>query len=252
MDTLNDPFSCTFQLANVMRNVSQIHLKSIEIPIAFDNIRNSGTLNQFSITISGTVYSISLTANNYVSIAQLCTDITTAFAGLTLPNSAVFTMSSGTTNVIVSLVSTTLTNFVVNNTQLSYYILGFKNQSSQINTTSGSNHTSTINALNAFNLNIDNYANFSIVNLPVLNNSNANGIISRYKIPLNCLNGDVLYFEENQGFKQNIAITNNNIFINSIKVVISDRFGNVLTNNGNDFSFTLGFQFSSNVDNDLN
>ena len=243
LDNLNDPFSCTFSLANPLRNVNQITLKSIEIPVAFNNIRNSGTLNQFGITIGGTVYSITLSTNNYASISTLCTDITTAFTGLTLPNNAILTMSAGTTNVIVSLVSTVQTNFVVNQTQLSFYILGFKNQSAQINTTSGSNRTSTINALNSFNLNIDNYANFSIINLPVLNNANCNGIISSFKIPLNCLTGEVLYLEENQTFKQSVLITNNGIVINSLKVVITDRFGNSLSNNGIDYSFSLGFVF---------
>ena len=251
-DTLLDPFSCTFNLANTMTNVSQIYLKSIEIPIAFDNVRNSGTLNVFSITINAVAYSITLNANNYVSIANLCADITSAFASLTLPNSAVLTLSAGVAYVIVSLVSTVQTNFVVNYSQLAYYILGFKNQSSQLNTTSGSNKTSTINALNSFNLNIDNYANMSIVNLPILNNANANRIISSFKIPLNCVNGDVLYLEENQTFRQNVSLTNNQLVINSIKVVFTDRFGNALTNNGNDYSFTLGFQFNTNIYDDLN
>jgi hypothetical protein len=231
----NDPFLTTFNIPP-LENVSSIYLKSIEIPIAFDNVRNSGTLNQFSITLNSVVYSITLTSNNYTSIAQLCTDITTAFSLLSLPSSSVVTVSVVSKNVTVSIVSGSAITFTVNDTQLAYYVLGFIKQSSQVN--------QTINALNRFNLNVDNYLNFSFSNLSV-RNSNANSTVSSYKIPLNGVNGEIIYFQENVSFKQRIDLSLPNI-VNSLKVSINDRFGNVLINNGNDYSFSLGFEIKNN------
>lgn len=247
LDSLNDPFSCLYQILNPLQNVNSIWLKSIELPIAFYNIRNSGTLNQFSITINSSIYSITLNSKNYISIGALCEDITTAFSAVSLPNSAVFTLSAGSSNVIATLASTVQTNFVVNNTQLSFYILGFKNQSAQINTGT-TTKTSTRNALNNFNLSIDNYLNLTITNQPILNNSNSNGILSSFKIPLNGLVGDVVYLYENQTFRQHVTIGTNNTVIHSLKIVITDRFGNPLLNNGLDYSLSLGFGFYSAVD----
>lgn len=252
MDNLNDPFSCRFNFQTNLHNVSQISLKSLELPILFPNVRNSGSMNQFAITISGTVYSVTLPTQNYVSIGTLCTDITTAFAGVTLPNSGVLTLSAGLTNVICSIVSQNVqTIFTINNTQLAFYILGFKNQSAQINTTSGSNRTSTRNGLCSFNLNIDNYLNILLSNVSASNNANANGSPCSFKIPLNGLYNDILYLQENQTFKQFITLSGSNV-LNYIKVSVTDRFGNILTNNGNDFSFTLEFQYNPNVNDYLN
>ena len=41
----DDPFNCTLTLANPMRHVKKIYLKSCEIPIGFFNIRESYTFS---------------------------------------------------------------------------------------------------------------------------------------------------------------------------------------------------------------
>lgn len=243
-----DPLNATFNMTDSLYYVSKIYLKSLEMPVLFNNVRSGGSLNMFSITIGGSsVYSITLPDCNYTSISTLCDDITTAMNALSLPNSAVFTLSSGTTFLTCTLVSSIQTNFVINNTQLSYYILGFKNQSAQINTGS-TTKTSTINSLCAYNLSIDNYVNFTIKNVPSMFNGNANYVQCTYKIPFNATYGQVLYLEEKQAFQQFLDVGNRNQIINSLKVSITDRFGNYLTNQGNDYSFSLGFVTNESLD----
>jgi hypothetical protein len=44
----DDPFNCSLQLSNPLRNIKKIYLKSCEIPLGFFNVR---TVNEFSFTV---------------------------------------------------------------------------------------------------------------------------------------------------------------------------------------------------------
>ena len=60
-----------------------------------------------------------------------------------------------------------------------------------------------------------------------------------------CLNSEesmTIYFDyENTSFSQFVELTDNNAVIGNLQMTINDRFGNIINNNGLDFSFSLAF-----------
>jgi hypothetical protein len=251
LDNINDPFSATFPLSGNLHNVTKISLRSIEMPVLFENVRNTGTLNKFTITISNVDYSVTITPTNYTSMSVLCSDITSQFSSVVLPNSGTLALSTNGKYVSVVLVSSAATNFTVKNTQLAFNLMGFKSQSTPVIMVGGSSYTTTVNAQYVQNLSVDNYLNFTFVNIPALGNSNASNIICSFKIPLNATYTQILYLEETQLFRQHIELSNSGFILTNIKVAITDRFGNQLINNGNDYSFTLEFHFGANIANNI-
>ena len=54
----NSVYDCTFTLSNPLRNVQRIYLKSIELPISFNNIRASNGTNFLSSLYTAMVFQI--------------------------------------------------------------------------------------------------------------------------------------------------------------------------------------------------
>ena len=69
----NNPFSVNFVLTEILRNVSKITLKSIEIPISNYNIRSAYSTIQ--IKYNNTVYSYTMSDKTYVDINSFLTDL---------------------------------------------------------------------------------------------------------------------------------------------------------------------------------
>ena len=75
----NSVYDCTFTLSNPLRNVQRIYLKSIEMPISFNNIRASNSTNLFVITIHGNGF----TTRRPVLINEFnCTTITSLLTAI--------------------------------------------------------------------------------------------------------------------------------------------------------------------------
>lgn len=231
--TSTNPYDTNFKFSVPIRNVKKIYLKSIEIPIGFNNVRSSNGLSSFSFTLNGTSYSITLTDKVYSSMATLLTDINTAISALGISNTITLSISSSNPNKISITLSTSAT-LVILTTGLSQYILGINNQSV----------TGTIlNATNNFLLNVDNYINIYFSNIPSTSHNNYGGVISSYKIPLNCTSNVVYYNAENQSFSQYIEITDSNYVLTNLNVKLLDRWGNIIPSQGLDYSFTLGIEY---------
>ena len=209
----NSVYDCTFILSNPIRNVQKIYLKSIEIPISFNNIRVSNGTNTFKIN----GFIITINENSYTSITTLLNDINIK-VHLVLPN-----VTFGVENQKV--VMTTNTTITFNNSRLLSVILGFTKLY----------YPNTSFSENNYLLGYDNYISIYFQDLPV--KSTNNQLIS-YKIPLNAVNGMVYYMQELNSFSQFIEITDSNYILNRIRVIIYDRFGCILTN-GLDYSFSL-------------
>ena len=249
-------FNCKFQMMYPLPNVKKIFLKSVELPIGFCNIRSAGgsSLNTFSINLNSVNYSIVLADTNYTSIVQLCTDITTAFNGgftsgshSILASGLTLTLTQSNSYISASITGTTnITNFSINQTQLSQYILGFvKGQSSTTINNSGA-YSNTIISQNWYNLSIDNYISFYLANIPATSTSNNNSSYCSFKILTTTTNGNILFFEDNSTFRQSVLLSQYSQPITEIHIKIYDRFGNLLINNGFDWSFTLAFEFYDN------
>ena len=212
----NSVYDCTFayfEQSAPIRNVQKIYLKSIEIPISFNNIRVSNGTNTFKIN----GFIITINENSYTSITTLLNDINIK-VHLVLPN-----VTFGVENQKV--VMTTNTTITFNNSRLLSVILGFTKLY----------YPNTSFSENNYLLGYDNYISIYFQDLPV--KSTNNQLIS-YKIPLNAVNGMVYYMQELNSFSQFIEITDSNYILNRIRVIIYDRFGCILTN-GLDYSFSL-------------
>jgi hypothetical protein len=82
---INSPYYASYNLSQVLKNVIKISLISIEIPLLFNNIRNSTIQSQslnylafeYTKTGSSTIikYSLNVTENTYNNINTLCTVI---------------------------------------------------------------------------------------------------------------------------------------------------------------------------------
>ena len=218
----NSVYDCTFILSNPLRNVQKIYLKSIEIPISFNNIRDSNGTNTFEIN----TYKITLNENNYISITTLLNDINTQLH-LVLPNIS-FTLSNN--RVVISFIGSPIT-ISFNSSRLLSVILGFTQ------TTYSTNFTAENNYLLAY----DNYISLYFQDLPVKSSGYSNQLIS-YKIPLNAVNGVVYFLQELNSFSQSVELTDQNYLLNRFRVVVYDRFGCKLTN-GLDYSFSLAVNY---------
>jgi hypothetical protein len=236
--TTTDSFNANFNLSNPLRKVEKIYLKSVELPIGFTNVRTN--FNSFVITISNasgnnyTSSTITLTNTNYTDIASLLTDINTLLASRSINLS--FELNSS--NLVQIVKTGTINRYFFTTSNLLNIILGFTSSTalSAINTTG-----TTLTAIRQPNLNFDNYISLFIKNIPH-NSSSSNQLIS-FKIPLNG-SGNIVYFNsENISFSQYITITDQNLVVDKLQIVVYDRFGNQLTNNGFDYSLTVGFSF---------
>ena len=100
---------------------------------------------------------------------------------------------------------------------------------------------STVTAPNKYNLNVDNYVNMTIYNLPS-QTQNANDLYCSFKIPLNSVNGTIYYSFCNSTYNQSIDNTDNNFILDKLLIKVTDRWGNII-NNGSNYSFTLEIEY---------
>jgi hypothetical protein len=164
----------------------------------------------------------------------LLTDINNLILALNLNITIVFSVNATNTNVI-QITLGTASQLFIGTTNLSRYILGIANQTI-------TNATILI-ANNNYLLNVDNYINIYLSNIPCQSNNNYNGIMSTFKIPLNCTSNTIFYQCENQSFTQYCEITDPSFVLSRLHIKISDRWGNIINANGLDYSFTLALLY---------
>ena len=232
----NDCFNARFVLDKPIENASRIYLKSLEMAINFNNIRNVGTMNQIIMSTNlGNTYTVTIAQGNYTTMSSLLTVINNAFVGVIPSTTVTFSVSGNT--ISVSATSSTITSFALKETILSKYILGFRNVSF-----SGLTASASVNYV----LNIDNYILMYINNVSSDNTSSNGNIFSSFKIPLNAINGVIYYYSDQIGLKQYIRLLNSTQRISYLNVSILDRFGNVLIANNSDYSFSLEIEKNIN------
>lgn len=220
-------------------NIKRVHLKSVELPYGFTNIR-TGSTDILQFILNGTSYSVSLNEKNYTNISNLLTDINAACLSKVTNIILTFGLTSSLINpnrLIITFSGSILTNsFSIIDTNLSKYILGFR---SSTDTLVGYQYSASYSN---YNLNFDNYINMYI---PTFNCMSANqgGLFSTFKIPLNSATGQIYYYFDNNSFHQHVDITNEKMILSNMIVIFYDKFGNNLNPNGLDVSFTLLLEF---------
>jgi hypothetical protein len=150
----NNPYDCAFNLNIPIKRAKKIYLKSIEIPIGFNNIRTSSNgLNNFIFTINSTTYTVILVDKVYTSISALLIDINNQILTWGLSFTIVLSVNSTNSNKLTLTLSTSNTITILP-TGLSVNILSF---------TLNQSITGTIlNATNNYLLNVDNYLTYSV------------------------------------------------------------------------------------------
>ena len=251
-------FNATFKLQTPLSNVKKIHLKSIEIPIGFNNVRAASKTNIIAVSAdpnNANPYSISLPDKTYNSVATLISDINAYFVALYPTINLVFGVKDGYTFVASTSGTIFNTNIFIIPTNLSY-MLGFRNTynnyvnvytatvtdaSSPFGQFIALNGTRITNAPAVYLLNIDNYINMYISNISTANTHNANGVLCHFKIITNTINGVVYYVSENNSYSQYIEM-NSYIPISELSISFTDRFGYSLSASGLDYSCTFCFE----------
>ena len=230
-------YNTKIKINKALQNIKEISLKSLEMPIFFNNIRSSNSSNLFSITFNYSIYNnvnigISIPESNYNSISILLTSINDAIT-------STLTLYTGI-SIILSVVNTyyikithNCSSLILNKCILINNILGFD---------TGTYNTS-ITTKNFYCLNIDNYLNLYITNLSGADTTNVNGRLLSFKIPLNCITGNILYLGESNSFIQTISITDEFFVLSSMNIIVLDRFGFILDGGNSYFSFTLGINY---------
>jgi hypothetical protein len=212
-----DSFNCTVLLGQEHRRIRRVALKSVEMPIGFYNIR--APYNVLTINIAGTPTSYTFSPGNYNSTTFLNTlnnTVTPAVGSFflnTLTNTIQYTSAVGASSI-------------VGDPGTLGYFMGF--QTTQVGV--------IIVAAKSYCLDFDNYVNIYIENL---RNSCMEPYAATFKIPITVQKGGLEFWFSDNRFKQSIEIFDPNYRIDRLNIQVRDRFGNPMTNNGIDWSFTL-------------
>lgn len=220
--TGGNPFQCTITLGNRHRAVRQVALKNAQIPIGFYNVREP--YNTF--VYDGTTYTVA--PGNYTTLTALNGAATTPGTTVSaLGSFAVAAGDAGTNILTFTPVSGSHTfGAPAPNTLLSF--LGY----TPTQTLSGTTIVSTY----PYTLNWDTYISIWIENL---GQSSLEPNQISFKIPLDAITGNVMYWSEGNQNTQVIDVTDRGVRLDRLNIVVLDRFRNILNNNGLDWSFSF-------------
>ena len=237
-DSLNaikstDVFNATFNLQKTYTKIKNIHIKNVELPICFPNIRSGNLSNNLQFSINSVNYSTTITERNYTTISALLTDLNTAIATTLTSSGFTLVLSTGIKNNLIVTITGALTNLTIRNTTLSI-ILGLNGA-----TTSSLSYASP----NSFNINYDLYVLMSFDNIPSVFSSSGN-IRSALKIPLGTNYANINnYFSHRSDNDMSLIVYDANFIFQNLQIKFYDRFGYVLSNNNVDYSFTISLVY---------
>jgi len=223
-----NPFQCTYKFGNNHRGLTSISLQNAQIPQGFYNVR--APFN--TLVISGTTYTV--TPGKYTTLDALNLAIVT-------PGSvALSTIGSFSPSSVTGVV--TFTGFngsskslgpVTPNSLLSF--LGYTH-------TSTTSTATTLTGTYPYTLNWDTYIVMWIENI---GQSSMEPVQITFKLPLSTVSSNVIYWAEGSQNKQYMKVFDQRVRIDRLNITILDRFGNILNNNGIDWSMSFDIESSS-------
>lgn len=241
-----NPFDCTYLFSQTHRRVRAVRLRNVQMPIGFYNIRAPYN----SIIIDGTTYT--LTPGNYSTITSLLSALNTlvtagvgVFTVDPVVNRVIFTSANASGTITIPTVNSTYptvptyettgtgnsqsTSVIGTVAYSTYpglgYILGFTT------TQSGK----PITATRSFNIAYDSYVHVFLQNLAP---SSLEATQSTFKVPITSTFGGT----QNTDFSANlqtVIVTDSAYIVDRLQISVLDRWGNIINNNGLDWSFTL-------------
>lgn len=211
-----NPFNCTYILTNKHRGLVEATLRNVQMPVGFYNVRAPYN----TIVINGTTYTVA--PGNYTSVTFLGALNSAVTAGV-----GTFSINASTNKFqfVPASGSATITTLTTVNPTLTT-LLGF---------VSGQSGTS-ITATYSYILNFDTYVDIYIRNFTT---SSTEGQLVTFKVPLDVASGQILHWSENSRDTQVIPIRYTVETIDRLIIQVYDRFGNIIDNNGIDWSFSL-------------
>ena len=93
-----------------------------------------------------------------------------------------------------------------------------------------------ITATSSYIINFDTYISVWIENL---GQSSLEPSQITFKLPLNVNSGGILQWTELSQFTQKVIVTDRGVRLDRLNITVLDRYGNIINNNGIDWSFTL-------------
>lgn len=230
-DNYTNCFEVKFSLPQAIHKVKKLSLKSVEIPVAFDNIRAS---HSFIFTLDNNPKQYLVTFDNVTITdgASLCTLLNTLVTATTPLYGLAFSYNSST-NLLTFAGTTAPTNLTIVDTPFSRAYLGFRGTTDT--------YVPAIKGIAAsccLNLNPDNYLNIYFPNVPAPNN-NVNGVLSTFKVALNAASQNIYFWSELMNHEQSVHLSDNTFTFSQLHVVVYDRWGNNIWPRGGDWSFTM-------------
>ena len=234
----NNPFDIVYNFKNSHRNVKSVALRSVEMPIGFYNIRYP--FNQFTLTQPGDgyVYDLYIPEGYYATIDSIVNALNNIVTGLNTPTS-LFTADIG-----IFFVNDTVIGFTANgnwsgapvvftthlpNLQPNILsMLGFKPDQTTVNV------GIPLYALSPFRTSFDDYVT---IYMPYFRSSSSEPFPISFKVQVK--DHPVVFYTSGTSFEQLIVNTDTTVRFKTLSVQVHDRFGNLLNNNGLDWSFTI-------------
>ena len=261
--TPSHSFNCRLNMTTPINNIKSISLKSVEIPFLAQNIRSTNKSNYIYFYVKynniENWISITLKDKQYTNISTLLGDINSAFSVkiATIPALAGFTIDfylnpNDNSKIVIKANPDQITgglvfgaiNFYFSEV-LTKHILGVAYSSTSANPDLFIGNVDTYSYMyctNCYNLQPDNYFNLNFTNIESAP-SNANGRPSTFKIPLDGNFGEVIYYNQKSGAKQNASIDRPNTNLSYLNMVITDRWGFPVYGFGSQISLTLNIEY---------
>ena len=241
-------YNFNYSLKFPLQNVSQITLKSIELPLGSstpNNIRYNHDTVRLDImytisTFTNVSRNITVKPGAYSSIASLLTAINTAITttvGLSGSPTINFTsITDSTTGFTHCSVTHNCTSLTIYPSTLTINLLGL----GILNLTS----STTINGTGPINVfAIDNLYYIQITNIPVMNNNLF--IPYTFKMPLNDIVNGTAYYNDSKEHQAIYFNSNSSFVMDKLNIVIRDRMGKTLTGYFN-WTMTLQIEYDNN------
>jgi len=235
-----NPFDVTYNLKTPLSNVREVTLRSAEIPIGFYNIRNP--FNTLELETSGYNVSFIVPPSKYndINVLVAAVNVSKSQGGegfvAELGVNLTFFVSGEQVGVVSSSNSGGLPVTIHTTNAAGYpnilYLLGFTE--GQVITTDGV----PVLATNNYSLTFDTYVNIYI---PYLRSSSAEPSHITFKVPVTPVIPPyhTIYYASDNTFQQTVYNSDMGQKFQTLQIQVYDRFGNLMDNNGKNWSMTL-------------
>jgi hypothetical protein len=72
-----------------------------------------------------------------------------------------------------------------------------------------------------------------------LNIASTDTSVCTFKVPVNVMQGGIIFWNENAHNTQEAVVASTTGNVDRLNIRVIDRFGNIISNNGDDWSFTI-------------